>query len=161
MDTLLTKCKPVLDKRWLHLLAGLMWTGVGIMLISLAAGWLAALSFAEALPFALAGTLLALTIYRWGFSRLAHKNIARIDTLAGDNVCLFAFQEWKSYPLILLMIGLGITLREYAPIPKPWLAVLYIGLGGGLFLSSLHYYRRLCHWGTGTTKSTDRIGQHR
>ena len=160
MDDFLIKCKPVLDKRWLHLLAGLMWTAVGVMLISLAIGWLAALTFSQALPFALAGVILAFIIYRWGFSKLADKNVVRIGALAGGKICLFAFQEWKSYPLILFMIGLGITLRVYAPIPKSWLAVLYIGIGGGLFLSSLHYYRHLWRLGTETTENTDRIEQH-
>ena len=115
------------------------------MLISLAIGWLTVLTSGESLPFALTGIILAFVIYRWGFSKLAAKNIARIDILARDKVCLFAFQEWKSYPLILFMIALGVTLRVYSPIPKPYLAVLYIGIGGGLFLSSLHYYWRLWH----------------
>jgi hypothetical protein len=38
------------------------------------------------------------------------------------------------------MIALGITLREYTPIPKPLLGILYIGIGGGLGLASFHYY---------------------
>ncbi|MBU0510786.1 MAG: hypothetical protein KJ638_03670 [Chloroflexi bacterium] len=37
------------------------------------------------------------------------------------------------------MIAMGITLR-HSPIPKHLPAVLYIGIGGGLFLSSLFYY---------------------
>jgi hypothetical protein len=143
MDEFLINLKPILHKQWLHLLAGLMWSGVGIMLISLAIGWLRVLPFAKAVPYALAGIVLAFAIYRWGFSKLSNKNITRINSLAGEKTGLFAFQEWKSYPLVLFMIGLGITLRVYSPIPKPYLAVLYIGIGGGLFLASLHYYRHL------------------
>jgi hypothetical protein len=41
------------------------------------------------------------------------------------------------------MISLGIYLRVYSPIPKPALAIFYIGIGGSLFLSSLHYYARV------------------
>ena len=92
---------------------------------------------------ALAGVLLASAIYRFGFSKLAKKNIQRITGMAGDKICIFAFQEWSSYPLVVVMIGLGISLRNYLPIPKPYLAILYIGIGGGLFLSSLFYYKHL------------------
>jgi hypothetical protein len=38
------------------------------------------------------------------------------------------------------MIALGLYLRVYSPIPKPLLAVLYLGIGGGLFFASLHYF---------------------
>ena len=145
MDDFLTNLKPILGKQWLHLLAGLIWSGVGVMLISLAVGWLTVLTIAEALPYVLAGVILAFAIYHWGFSKLSNKNIERINALAGEKVGMFAFQEWKSYPLVLFMIGLGVTLRVYSPIPKPYLAVLYIGIGGGLFLASLHYYWHLWH----------------
>ena len=59
-----------------------------------------------------------------------------------ERVCLFAFQKWTSYPLVLVMIAMGIYLRHYSPIPKPYLAILYIGLGLSLFISSLLYYRQ-------------------
>jgi len=88
----------------------------------------------------LAGVLLASAIYFFGFSKLAKKNIQRLTDMAGDKICIFAFQEWTSYPLVVVMIGLGISLRNFLPIPKPYLASLYIGIGGGLFLSSLYYY---------------------
>ncbi|NCF66704.1 MAG: hypothetical protein GWP61_12065 [Chloroflexi bacterium] len=143
MDEILTQCKPVVSKSWLHFTAGLMWSAVGIMLLSLASGWLKPLGIVAALPFALVGGLLALAFLRFSFSGLACKNVGRIEQIDGDRTCLFAFQAWKSYPLIAFMIALGITLRHYTPIPKPYLAIVYIGVGGGLFLSSLRYYRHI------------------
>lgn len=136
----LEKLKPGLPKRWLLLTAGLMWTGVGIFLISLALEWI----FTPAVPrpwvYWLPGILLALAIFWFGFSRLSRKNSRRIASLEADKPCLFAFQEWHSYPLVLFMIGLGITLRKFTPIPKPLLGILYIGIGGGLGLASIYYY---------------------
>lgn len=38
------------------------------------------------------------------------------------------------------MISLGIYLRIYSPFPKPLLAILYLGIGGGLLSASLHYF---------------------
>ena len=132
--------KPGVEKVWLYLAAGLMWFGVGIMLIRFANRWLALASDATLVLLILAGVTLAAGIYGFGFSRLAKKNIRRISLMDGERTCFFAFQEWKSYPLVIFMIGLGIYLRLYAPIPKTLLAALYIGIGGGLSSSSLHYF---------------------
>lgn len=139
------KLYPAVHKIWLHLLAGVMWSGVGIMLISLAARWLGLVIFSQEILLILAGLVLALGIYYFGFSKFALKNVRRIGNYPNERVCLFAFQKWTSYPLVLFMISLGIYLRLFSPIPKPYLAILYIGIGGGLFLSSLHYYTRVFH----------------
>ncbi len=139
----LQKLKPGAPKPWLHLTAGLMWSGVGIFLNTLAAEWLHPLSVKQAILFASGGVLLAAAIAKFGFSKLSNENIHRIETLEAEKPCLFAFQKWSSYPLIAFMIGLGIFLRKYSPIPKPYLATMYIGIGGGLFLPSLLYYRHV------------------
>lgn len=137
----LERWKPALPKAWLYLLSGLMWSAVGLMLCTLAYGWLLQVEVLNALLLAAAGTLLGTAIYRFGFLGLAINNIHRIELLP-EKACLFTFQEWKSYPLIAVMIALGITLR-HSPIPKPYLAVLYIGIGLGLFFASLQYYLTL------------------
>ena len=139
----LERLKPAASKPWLIASAGVMWSGVGLMLCNLAYGWLLPVAFPQVLWMALTGILLASAIYYFGFSKLAKKNIQRITDMAGDKICIFAFQEWTSYPLIVVMIGLGLSLRILLPIPKPYLAILYIGIGGGLFLSSLCYYKYL------------------
>jgi hypothetical protein len=76
----------------------------------------------------------------FGFSKLASNNVQRIIKIPGERVCVFAFQKWTSYPLVLLMVAMRIYLRHYSPIPKPYLAVPYIGLGASLFASSFQYY---------------------
>lgn len=134
------KIKPALPKNLLLLAAGLMWTCVGIFLISLAWGWIFVPDVAKPWMYWLPGLVLASMIYYFGFSRLAKKNSLRIQNLTVEKPCLFAFQEWHSYPLVLFMIALGITLRTYTPIPKPLLGILYIGIGGGLGSASIHYY---------------------
>jgi hypothetical protein len=140
---LLTKLKPATAKTWLYFTAGLMWSGVGILLNSFAYGWLTPLKWTIALSLALVGVALAFTVYRFGFSHSAAKNIRRIAAIKNDKPCLFAFQKWSSYPLIAFMIALGIILRKHSAIPKPYLAILYITMGGSLFLASLHYYKKL------------------
>ena len=143
VDEILIRCWPVVSKKWLYFVAGLLWSVAGMLLLNFAFGWFKPLGMSQVLPFALAGFVLALAIYFFGFSKLAGKNVKRIVQIGGEKTGLLAFQEWTSYPLVIFMIALGISLRHYAPIPKPLLGILYTGIGGGLFLSSLHYYGHL------------------
>ena len=137
------KLVPAVSKRWLYFLAGVIWSGVGILLTSLAYGWLLPVETWVAWLLALMGLLMAVAIYRFLFAWFADKNIKRVNNLSKDKICIFAFQQWTSYPLVVFMVTLGIFLREYSPVPKPFLAVLYIGIGGGLLLASFRYYAHL------------------
>jgi hypothetical protein len=134
---------PAVSKFWLYLLASIIWSGVGIYLNFLAVGWLIPIIIDQAALFVLSGLILSLAIYVIMFRPFANQNIERIRGLPGDRICLFAFQRWTSYLLVLVMISLGIFLRVYSPLPKPYLAVLYMGIGTSLFLASLRYYRYL------------------
>jgi hypothetical protein len=138
----LEKLKPAVSKYLLMTLAGLMWSAVGIILCRLAYIWLKAVPWRWALALGTMGLISALTVYRFGFSKIALKNIARLCLLS-DKTCIFAFQAWKSYLIIIFMIILGITLR-HSTIPRHFLAVIYAAIGGGLFFSSFHFYR--CIW---------------
>ncbi len=137
------KIKPGVHKNWLQLLAGVIWTGVGLFLISLALGWIFQPGITAKWYYWLPGIILAGLIYYFGFSKLARKNSRRIQDMPVEKPCLFAFQEWHSYPLVLFMIGLGIGLRIYSPIPKPLLGIMYLGIGGGLGGASIHYYQKI------------------
>jgi hypothetical protein len=130
-------------KPWLYLLSGLVWSGVGVILFKYAYQWLREMLLGNAIIFLLLGILLAMMIYLWGFSTLARNNIQRIQLINNQRPSIFAFQKWTSYPLVAVMIALGIFLRKYSHMPTPLLASLYTGLGGGLFLSSILYYRKL------------------
>lgn len=141
MNNSMTKLKPAVSKNWLLLVAGLMWSGVGIMLCCLAYYWLIPVSGLWEALYAGCGIAGSVVIYYFGFSKIADKNIRRLCLYQG-RVCFFAFQEWKSYLIIVVMMALGITLR-HSPIQKYYLAVMYIAIGGALFLSSFHYYARL------------------
>lgn len=138
---MIDKLKPGVPRIWLYLIAGIMWSGVGIWLCYLAYGWLHPVQLPFALGMTFVGVILALTIYQFGFSVFADRNLNRIENIASERPCLFAFQSWTSYPLVAFMISLGIFLRKYSPIPKPYLAAMYIGIGGSLFLASFHYHR--------------------
>lgn len=138
---LLKKLNPAVSKYWLMALAGLMWSAVGIMLFRLAYIWLKPFPWNRALPLGSVGLISAVAAYRYGFSKIALKNITRLCLLS-DKTCVFAFQAWKSYLIIVFMVMLGITLR-HSPFPRHLLAVIYTTIGGALFLSSFHFYGRI------------------
>ena len=139
----LLRFKPAVNKKWLYLSAGVVWFGVGVLLISFALSWLKPETTVNVLLISSSGLVLAGCIYYFGFSKLAIRNINRIDKMKREKVCFFAFQGWTSYPLVLFMMTLGIYLRTYSPIPKPILAILYLGIGGGLLSASLHYFSNI------------------
>ena len=134
----LNRLKPAVTKLWLIVLAGLMWTGVGVMLCRLAYVWLAVTNRGMAASLGSLGAAMAVAAYYFGFSKIAERNIERISLLV-EKTCVFAFQTWKAYLIIGFMITLGVLLRHSA-IPKQYLAIVYSTIGGAIFLSSFHYY---------------------
>lgn len=133
------KFTPSVPKFYLLLFSGLMWMIVGIILNRLAIQWLLDISQSKALIFASSGLVSGLLIHFLGFSKVANKNIKRIEQRPGKS-CAFSFLSWKSYILVAFMMTLGITLRN-SEIPKSYLAIMYIGIGTGLFLSSFSYFK--------------------
>ncbi len=133
------KWKPGVSKTALLLIAGAVWMGVGIGLDILAWSWLKRAPTTPALLSSAIGIAAALIIHHFGFLRIVDRNLGRIRPMEGRQ-CAFAFIPLKSYLLIAVMILLG-TLLRHSPIPKLYLAPLYIGIGTALILSSIRYLR--------------------
>ena len=137
----LSRFKPDVPKCWLFAASGVMWSAVGLVMCATGAGWLVGEGVVRALGFELAGLALAVVAVRWGFGGIARKNIRRLRQLP-DRGCFFAFQAWKSYLIIGVMIATGLALR-HSPIPKHVLAIPYTAVGGALLAASSYYYRHL------------------
>jgi hypothetical protein len=133
--------RPAVGPSALLFLAAGMWIGVGCLLLTWAYLWLHATPTHGSFALVALGVAAALVIHHFGFLKIVDKNLARILPRK-DKRCLFAFMGWKSYLNVAVMILLGIFLR-HSPIPKPYLAVLYIGIGLALLLSSVRYLRIL------------------
>jgi len=136
---------PVVPKHWLLLVAGLMWTGVGILLISLAVTWLLMTPSLASLLIGVLGVGIGIIANRFQFTHLAVKNIKRILSLK-DKASVFSFQAWTGYLIIAVMMTTGILLRN-SSIPKLYLAVVYLAIGSALFLASTNYYKHFFHIG--------------
>jgi hypothetical protein len=135
---------PAADRKVLVLVAGAVWSIVGIALVIAAVGWTVPVLADYHLLWLGAGVIGGYIIHRFGFSRLVTVNIQRIfsQSPGKDKVCVFSFQNTKSYIMIIVMILMGYTLR-HLPIPRLYLSPVYSAVGIALLLSSLMYYRRL------------------
>lgn len=127
------------DKSILVLLAGGMWCGVGMMLISFAIKWLSPFTLRQQEVFYAAGLITAMPIHHFGFLKIADKNLKRLLPLK-EKRSLFSFMTWKSYIIVLVMVSVGIVLR-HSSVPKRYLSILYNGIGLALFLSGIRYFR--------------------
>ncbi|EFK05799.1 conserved hypothetical protein [delta proteobacterium NaphS2] len=141
MDRRIAKIKPAATKEVLLFLAAFMWVGVGAMLLCLSFIWLKAFHVHGSLLYCAIGVAVALLVHHFGFLKIVDKNLGRILPMEGRR-CIFAFMPWKSYVIVAVMVAMGILLR-HSPIPKPYLSILYIGIGLALILSSIRYLRAL------------------
>jgi hypothetical protein len=131
---------PAAKRPTLILWAGIVWTITGAALIIVSFAWLDSSPAGRAVSLT-AGLLAGLAIYHFGFSKLADTNLERIRSQAPgkERVCIFAFQNKRSYYMIGIMMAAGYTLR-HSPIPKIYMAPAYAAIGLGLVLSSVRYY---------------------
>jgi hypothetical protein len=141
MDRKVAKIKPAVNKEVLLFLAGFMWFGVGTMLLFLSFSWLKAFQVHGSFMYCAIGVGVALLVHHFGFLKIVDKNLGRILPMEGTR-CIFSFMTWKSYIMVAVMIAMG-TLLRHSPIPKPYLSILYIGIGLALILSSIRYLRTL------------------
>ncbi|MBU1700190.1 MAG: hypothetical protein KJ831_08570 [Candidatus Eisenbacteria bacterium] len=139
MTNFLKKMTPTVGKRTLILLSGVFWIAAGGILLSFAWRWLSEEQGKEAMFTAGAGLLAALIIHHFGFLKVVDKNLGRIKSMQ-NRKCAFAFQSWRSYFVIVIMMALGFALR-HSPLPKLYVSALYIAIGSALLLSSVRYLR--------------------
>ncbi len=132
--------EPAVSRRILLRTAGVLWALVGI--------WLAIRAFywffdGGANIYLLAGLALLIGVAksRLMLNRIVLRNIERIFALSPhkDKICIFAFQAMHSYLIALLMIMMGIFLRQ-THLSHNLLAVIYLAIGSALFLSGLKYF---------------------
>ncbi len=139
MKKTLDNCKPSVRRHWLIFAAGVMWLAVGVGLIAAACFWLYH-NTTRPLSLAALSVLMGLFVYSFGFSRIVRKNLDRIGTKP-ETACLFGFQAWRSYFLILIMMLMGYAIR-HLPVPRDIAAVVYFTMGSALCLGSLLYFRK-------------------
>jgi len=143
--------KPAVNKTILILIAGIVWMLVGLMLSRLAIVWWQSYTGSFLILFIFIGLVLGVVKGYYIFTRVVNTNIQRIAQLNRVNFIL-AFISVKTYLLIIGMMILGILLRN-SIIPKQYLAIIYLGVGLAMIISSYPYFKVL------VTGSLERVRQ--
>jgi hypothetical protein len=139
MATFFNSIKPSVNKKNLLVVAGMVWSFAGGMLLYKGISLL--ISENSSLIFELIiGISLGIVFYLLLFSRISLKHINRIFRIEIIKPCLFSFFNIKSYVLMILMISSGIGLRKLEIINHEVLSIFYITMGTPLLISSLRFY---------------------
>jgi len=133
MSSWLETYKPVASSRLQLLLAGVIWSTVGMGLISVGTYWVVSTSdhiiglLAISLCLGLGKSLLVL-------DRVARRIIKRIE-LRGEGRCLASFYSLRVWVLVIIMMLMGRILRG-AGISYSLLGLIYAAVGTSLLMSS-------------------------
>jgi hypothetical protein len=126
--------KPAASARLHLLLAAMMWTVVGALLLFFGVCWI----WDGGSPYGgllLAGaTVAGLLKARFVLRRAAGRTIERIRA-RGDGYCLGGFLSWQSWLLVLLMIAAGRLLRG-GGLPRAITGFLYAAIGIALLVAA-------------------------
>jgi len=130
---------PRISKHYLLLVAALVWTFAGGMLLF--RGYLMLLQNPEYLLVKLLGCLFGgLVFFRLVFHKISAKHISRMKNLSGERSCMFAFFNFRSYFMMAAMITTGIILRKTGIISSEYLSLVYLTMGIPLLTSSFRFY---------------------
>jgi len=145
--------KPGIPKRYLLIVAAIVWTfaggmllyrGISTMILFPAMIWLK-------VTLSLTGGILFFFLL---FSRISFKHTRRIVNLPYERPCLFSFFNWQSYGMMMLMITSGIILHKTGILSHDYLSVFQVTMGIPLFLSAFRFY----YFGINYQKAIAKLG---
>ncbi len=138
MPSVLHTYKPAASARMHLLLAALLWTTVGGALLVVGAGW--ALLGRRGYMLAIVALAVAAGALKAEFvlARTARRAIERIRA-RGDGRCIGGFLSWRTWGFVVLMMGLGYTLR-HGLLPHPVVGIIYVAVGTALLLASRRFW---------------------
>ena len=135
--------EPAAKRTTLVLVAGILWSIIGLFLIGRGIKVQLPLVSISYIFIALA-LIIGILKSKFVFAKIINKNVARIKSLSPhkEKICVFAFQAYQSYLLVILMMSIGILMR-HLPIPKLYYGSILVAIGTALLLSSLRYFTKL------------------
>ena len=128
---ILHQYKPGVSIRTHLLLGALIWILVGFFLLI---NGFVLVSLQNHLWYGLAGMVLGSAKSFFILDRVAQKNLRRIKEFE-DKVCIGSVYSWKTWALVLAMIGFGRYLRTTV-LPGDVVGFIYCAVGWALMLSS-------------------------
>ena len=132
--------KPAVSRRTLLLIAGCVWCLAGGSLTIRALKELIAIHQYLLLELGI-GLVLGIGFYVALFAAISRKHIGRIERIAADRPCLFAFFNVRSYIMMVAMIAAGITLRRLHIVDPRLLFTFYLVMGIPLLIAASRFFR--------------------
>lgn len=131
--------KPGVPKRYLLLVAGLVWSMAGFMLFFRGMNFVLVYSNYQVIRLLIA-LIFGVSFYWVMFAKISLKHINRIEAIDVAKPCIFSFFNFRSYLLTAIMISMGITLRKLNLVNLHILYTFYIGMGIPLLISAFRFY---------------------
>jgi len=130
---------PRVSKHYLILVAALVWTLAGGMLLfrGFTINNPLPINWKKELLFCIAAGLL---FFRLLFNQISAKHVLRIKNLPIERPVVFSFFNMRSYLMMFSMISLGIILRKSGIVSPEYLSIMYVTMGIPLLMSSFRFY---------------------
>ena len=126
----------MVKKRYLLLIASLVWLFAGLKVLSLGLE-------AYKTNFTALNVLLSLTVFIifWlmVFNRLVNKHTVRIKAYTEERRYFWNFFDLKSFIIMAIMMTGGILIRKYSLLGVNFIAFFYTGIGAALSLAGLKF----------------------
>ena len=131
--------KPKVSRRFLLIIAALVWSLAGGMLLFRGISLSDNIKSSFWLKIIISLTCGGL-FYLLLFSKISIGHVRRIINLKNDNHSLFSVFNLRSYILMFIMIASGIMLRRSGIIMPEYLSLVYITMGIPLLASAFRFY---------------------
>lgn len=129
---------PRISKHYLFLVAALVWTIAGSVLLF--RGFSNIVFSGNGILKLIFSVLFGFLFYKLLFTRITKKHVLRIQNMKIERPVIFSFFNFRSYLMMFSMITLGVTLRLSGVVSPEYLSLMYITMGIPLLLSSFRFY---------------------
>lgn len=125
----------MVHKRTLLFIAALVWLAAGMNIMRI--GMLAYVGRFSIL--AAVGSLVVFVLFWRMFHRLVGKHTGRIYAFVEERQYFWRFFDARSFGIMVIMMGGGITIRALHLMPESFIAIFYTGLGTALAMAGLTF----------------------
>lgn len=129
-----------INKRFLLLIAGIIWMTSGIMIMR--TGYLEFENIDNIFVAISGATIVFLIFYLFIFKNIVKKNDKRVKEMFENKQYFWKCFDLKQYVIIACMMTFGIVLRKYNLVQKSFIAFFYTGLGFALFSCGTRFIAR-------------------
>ena len=134
-----SKFIPTVPRRYLMLIAGIVWSIAGTILLFKAYRFMN-FEVKNIFIYLSISVLAGLLFFCFLFSKISKRHIYRLQSFKNERYSFFSFFNPRSYVLMFSMITMGIIIRKLQLVQNQTLAYVYLTMGIPLLISSFRFY---------------------